>query len=138
MIVYRKLIKDEVTEQLMQKKEKALDKISRLAYKDLIFNVKDDIKEGRFERGTFNGDIYTVILKQDSVHEFVYGKIEAIFKVDHEKKTYEFIELEPSDFIMEVHRKVLPVYKGVMYRDARDKFKIDYALAKKYSDNKTR
>lgn len=137
MIVYRKLIKDEVKEQLMQKKEKALDKISRLAYKDLIFNIKDDIREGRFERGTFNGDIYTVALKQDSVHEFVYGKIEAVFKVDHENKTYEFLELEPSDFIMEVHRKVLPVYKGVMYRDARDKFKIDYALAKKHSDNKT-
>ena len=137
MIVYRKILRSEPEEQKMHIKEKALDKISRLAYKDLIFNVKKDVQEGIFERGTFDGDIYRVKLKQDSVHEFVYGKIEAIYRIDHKEKRYEFLEIEPADFIMEVHRKALPVYKGVMYRDERDKFKIDYALAKRHNDNKT-
>ena len=121
----------------MHIKEKALDKISRLAYKDLIFNVKKDVQEGIFERGIFEGDTYRVKLKQDSVHEAVYGKIEAVFKIDHKEKRYDLVEIEPADFIMEVHRKILPIYKGVMYRDERDKFKIDLALAKKHSDNKT-
>lgn len=138
LIVYRRVSHGSFEDQQMHIKEKALDKVSRLAYKDLIFNVKEDIQEGRFERGTFNGDIYTVKLKQDSVHEFVYGKIEAVFRINEDNKTFEFLEIEPADFIMDVHRKILPIYKGVMYRDDRDKFKIDYALTKKNNDYKAR
>ena len=136
MSLYRQVVSDREY-QIMVVKEKALDKVSRLAYKDLIFNVIPEIKEGNFERGTFEGDMYKVVLKQDSVHEFVYGKIEVIFKIDHLNKIFEFIEIEPADFIAEVHKRILPIYKGVMYRDDRDKFKIDYALTKKHSDNKT-
>ena len=136
MIVYRRISRGTIDDQLMRIKEKALDKVSRLAYKDLIFNVKEEIRNGIFDRGTFEGDIYRVALKQDSVHEFVYGKIEAVFRINHEEKTFEFLEIEPSEFIMEVHRKILPIYKGVMYRNDRDKFKIDYALTKRHNDHK--
>lgn len=134
--IYRKVSGGPVHAQRIRIKAKALNAISQIAYKDFKYKVEKDLLEGTFKRGTFNGDIYTVILEQDDLHKFVYGDISAVFKVDKDKKVYEIIEIEPADFIMSMHMKPFPIYKGMVCRDAKDKFRIDYALTKRQNDNK--
>lgn len=128
--------KDSYMIQLFHVKEEALEKVSKRAYKELIFEIKKEIRAGNFERGIFEDNIYKVPLSVDPILKQVYGNFEAFFIIDHENRTFQYLKIEPEEFLMRVHKQALPIYKGIPYRDAKDKFKIDLAI--RQNDNKTR
>lgn len=132
---FKCVVVDTYSQQALHIRERALKKVSEVAYKDLIFNIKKEIRRGEFNRGPIIDNIYRAQIKIDPIIEAVYGKFEALYELDLDNKTYKMLRIEPEDFIMDVHKKILPVYRGIIYRDEKDKFKINIALCNRNRDN---
>lgn len=104
------------------KKIRSLKKYCPQAYKFIIFNFKDvylDVKDGK----------YSLNLPTSNEFKVVYGQIKLIYRVKN--KTIKFIDLEPTDFLMDGYKFDLKVYKSMFYRNTKDKFKIDLMLEMK-------
>ena len=104
------------------KKLRSLKKYCPQAYKFIIFNFKDvylDVKDGK----------YTLNLPTSNEFKVVYGQIKLIYRVKN--KTIKFVDLEPTDFLMDGYKFDLKVYKSMFYRNTKDKFKIDLMLEMK-------
>ena len=91
-----------------------LKKYCPLAYKDLIFN-KSEIFQNE------NG-LYKVKLKTTKEFEQLYGAIELVYEVNDD--TIILINLEPADFFLDAHKRLLDIYEGMPFRNDKDKFKI--------------
>ena len=91
------------------------------AYKDLIFNInlQDLINSGD---GVHKKKLFT-----SELFRLVYGQIELIYSVKNGKIIIE--NLMPQDFLLDGHINLLDVYKGMPFRNKKDKFKIDLSLA---------
>ena len=99
------------------KKMRSLKKYCMRSYKDLIFNTQ--LREFySLADGTYIRDLYT-----SEEFKFVYGQIQLIFSVNAGHVVIE--NLLPSEILLDGYLNLLNVYKGVPYRNDKDKFKID-------------
>ena len=98
------------------KKYKALKRYCYKSYKFLAFHIKDF--PGSEQEGTYVVDIPT-----DEIFKRVHGQIRLKYSVKNNVVIVE--DLEPSNFFLEGYMYDLETYKGIPYRNDRDKFKID-------------
>lgn len=99
------------------KKMRSLRTYCMRSYKDLIFNT-DLKKTHTMKDGTYSINLYT-----SEEFKFVYGQIQLIYTV---KNGHTVIEnLLPQQILLDGYFNLLDVYKGVPYRNDKDKFKID-------------
>ena len=66
---------------------------------------------------------YIVDIPTDEIFKRVHGQIKLKYSVKNNAVIVE--DLEPSNFFLEGYMYDLETYKGVPYRNDRDKFKID-------------
>ena len=103
------------------KKLRSLKTYCPIAYKELIFEVKKELassmKDGKYERN----------LKTSNDFRFIYGQIKLIYSVNNGVITME--NIEPSQFLLDGYMSSLDIYKGICYRDKKDKFKIDLFIS---------
>lgn len=100
-----------------KKKMRSLKTYCPRAYKDLIFNVNMNdlfsLKDG----------IYKKDLQTSEEFKFVYGQIQLIFSISQGDVVIE--DISPQQFFLDGYFNLLEIYKGIPYRDAKDKFKIN-------------
>lgn len=105
------------------KKLRSLKTYCPRAYKDLLFYT--NIEELRtYSNGRHYKNLYT----SDEFRE-VYGQIKLIFSVCKGNIVIE--DLEPQQFLLEGHYHLLETYRGMPYRNDKDKFKIELMLKRK-------
>lgn len=107
-----------IDENNFRRKERALRKYIMVAYKYWIFEVvpklqKENKKDGKYE----------LELPVDKLFEKVYGKLKVLFSVKNDVVILE--DIVPNEILTDMFNKELPTYKGVPYRNEKDKFKIE-------------
>lgn len=111
---------------LYKKKQRALAKYFRKAYKYLIFEAVPKLKEP----GKIDG-LYQVELPVDDLFVKVYGKLLLKFNVKNDVAMIE--DIVPNDILIACYEKDLPIYRGIPYDTKKDleKIKIMEALCEK-------
>lgn len=105
------------------KKFRSLKTYCPRSYKDLIFNI--DKKEFHTqEDGKYIQDIYT-----SDEFRYVYGQISIVYTVTDGNVLVE--DLLPNEFLLDGYFNMLDTYKGMPYRNQKDKFKIDMFMLRK-------
>ena len=99
------------------KKLRSLRTYCPFAYKDLRFRIP------REELFSTNEGIHIVNLPTSKEFEFLYGKIRFIYEV--KEQTVIIHDIEPADFLLSGFNSSLQVYRGMYFRNDKDKFKID-------------
>lgn len=99
------------------KKLRALKKYCMKAYKHFNFEF---MGKKLFDKKNGN---YIYNLPTSSEFKFVYGQIRLKYKIID--KTIIIEDLEPSQFFLDGYSFDLNTYKGLFYRNDKDKFKID-------------
>ena len=113
-------ILDYVNENEYKKKEKAIKKYNMLAYKKLIFEYYNDLREGRFpgvcvETDKQNGiSKYELKLPTDRMFSNVHGPLMLHYSVYEQQRMVMLNTLTPEDVLTEGHMEELSTYKGVM------------------------
>lgn len=107
-----------VDENEFKKKERAIKKYFMGAYKYWIFEAVPKLQK----ENKIDGQ-YELELPVSNLFKKVYGNVKVLFSVKNDVVILE--NIEPSDILTDMHRKELPSYKGVPYRNERDKFKIE-------------
>ena len=102
---------------LYKKKQRALAKYFRKAYKYLIFEAVPKLKEP----GKIDG-LYQVELPVDDLFVKVYGKLILKFSVKNDVAMIE--DIEPSGILIACYEKDLPIYRGIPYDTKKDLEKI--------------
>lgn len=107
-----------IDENNFRKKERVLKKYIMVAYKYWIFEVvpklqKENKKDGQYE----------LELPVDKLFEKVYGKLKVLFSVKNDVVILE--DIVPNEILIDMFNRELPTYKGVPYRNEKDKFKIE-------------
>ena len=110
------------------KKQGALKKYLQKSWKYLEFQVIPKLKKEHKKGGE-----YEVDLLGDQLFNQVYGNLKLLFRVEDDVAILE--DIIPNDIILEMHRRELPTYKGIPYRDNKDLFKIKM-LEEKENDRK--
>lgn len=100
------------------KKMRAIRKYLIKPYKHWIFEVVPKLKQTNKKDGS-----YEIELPVDKLFKKVYGEIKIMFSVKNDVVILE--NIEPNDILIAMHDCLLPTYKGIPYRDSKDKFKID-------------
>ena len=100
------------------KKERALKKYIMGAYKYWIFDAVPILQRENKKDGS-----YELELPVDKLFEKVYGKVKILFTVKNDIVILE--DIVPSEILLDMFRSELPTYKGVPYRNEKDKFKIE-------------
>lgn len=98
------------------KKKRALRTYCPKAHKDLIFINKKGLQYD--VDGRYSLDLYT-----SKEFKFVYGQIKLIYIIKNGNIILE--DITPQQFLLDGYSTMLGIYKGIFYRDNRDKFKID-------------
>lgn len=102
------------------KKYRGLKKYCPRAYKYLIFEIMNkhnySDKAGKYE----------IELPTDERFKMVYGQIKLIYT--RTSKAIVLEDIKPSDILEDGYMYLLNTYKGVPYRNEKDKFKIDMAM----------
>lgn len=110
-----------------KKKLRSLKTYCPIAYKQLIFRVKKELLID-IEDGTYFKD-----LKASQEFKFIYGQIKLVYSV---RKGIIIMEsIEPSQFFLDGYMSSLDTYKGIYYRNKKDKFKIDLVMQMKKERN---
>lgn len=110
------------------KKFRSLKTYCPRAYKELIFKInKDDFYNK--PNGKYKIDLYT-----SREFKYVYGQISLVYSV--EDKTVIIEDLLPNDFFLTGYYELLKNYKGIPYRNKKDKFKIDLFMSIKKMEEK--
>lgn len=127
-------ILDYVNENEYKKKEKAIKKYNMLAYKKLIFEYYNDLREGKFpgvcvETDKQNGiSKYELKLPTDRMFANVHGPLVLHYSVYENQRMVMLNTLTPEDVLTEGHMEELSTYKGVMVTNShkdKDMFKIN-------------
>ena len=133
-------ILDYVNENEYKKKEKAIKKYNMLAYKKLIFEYYNDLREGKFqgvcvETDKQNGiSKYELKLPTDRMFANVHGPLMLHYIVYDNQRMVMLNTLTPEDVLTEGHMEELCTYKGVMVTNShkeKDMFKINLFNAMK-------
>ena len=101
-----------------KKRERALRKYLMGAYKYWIFDALPKLKKENKIDGK-----YELELPVDKLFKKVYGDVKVLFSVENDVVILE--DIEPSMVLLDMFRRELPSYKGVPYRNEKDKFKIE-------------
>ena len=107
-----------INENEFRKKERAIKKYLKPAYKYWIFEVIPKLQKENKIDGS-----YELELPVDKLFEKVYGKLVVLFSVKNDGVILE--DIKPNEILTDMHKKILPVYKGIPYRNEKDKFKIE-------------
>jgi len=127
-------ILDYVNENEYKKKEKAIKKYNMLAYKKLIFEYYNDLRDGNFqgvcvETDKQNGiSKYELKLPTDRMFANVHGPLMLHYSVYEKQRMVMLNTLTPEDILTEGHMEELTTYKGVMVTNShkeKDMFKIN-------------
>ena len=127
-------ILDYINENEYKKKEKAIKKYNMLAYKKLIFEYYNDLRDGNFqgvcvETDKQNGiSKYELKLPTDKMFANVHGPLMLHYIVYEKQKMVMLNTLTPEDVLTEGHMEELSTYKGVMVTNShkeKDMFKIN-------------
>jgi len=127
-------ILDYVNENEYKKKEKAIKKYNMLAYKKLIFDYYNDLRDGNFqgvcvETDKQNGiSKYELKLPTDKMFANVHGPLMLHYSVYEKQRMVMLDTLTPEDVLTEGHMEELTTYKGVMVTNShkeKDMFKIN-------------
>ena len=107
-----------IDENEFKKRERVLKKYLMGAYKYWIFEAipklqKENKIDGKDE----------LELPVDKLFKKVYGDVKVLFSVKNDVVILE--DIEPSMVLLDMFRRELPSYKGVPYRNEKDKFKIE-------------
>lgn len=100
-----------------RKKLRSLKTYCPFAYKDFVFNVIKKIMLNHPD------GVFKVELKTTKDFKFIYGQIELVYSVKDNKIIME--NIEPAQFLLDGYTSSLGTYKGVCFRNKKDKFKID-------------
>ena len=101
-----------------KQKERTLKKYCMNAYKYWNFDVLPKLKQTNKKDGQ-----YELELPVSKLFIKVYGEVKVLFSVKNDVVILETIV--PDEILTAMYRKELPTYKGVPYRNDRDKFKIE-------------
>ena len=107
-----------IDENEFKKKERALRKYLVSAYKYWIFDVVPKLQKENKIDGK-----YEIELPVSNLFKKVYGELKILFTVKNDVVILE--DIQPTEILTAMFRKELPTYKGIPYRDAKDKFKIE-------------
>ena len=104
------------------KKYRSLKMYCPKSYKYICFHVLKNLRKD--DPGKYIESIPT-----DSIFSLVYGEVQLIYSVVKGRIVVE--DLFPADFLLDGYTRVLDTYKGIPYRDAKDKFRINLILKRK-------
>ncbi len=104
------------------KKYRSLKLYCPKSYKYVCFHLLKNLKVK--DAGKHIASIPT-----DLIFSLVYGEVQLIYSVVNGRIVIE--DLFPSDFLLEGYTRVLDTYKGIPYRNAKDKFRINLILKRK-------
>lgn len=104
-----------------QKKVRFLAKYFRKTYKHLIFDILPTLKHKGDIEGTH---IYKLPI--DSAFNRVYGELELHYSVKDKAIVLE--DITPGEILIAGYMDLLPIYKGIPYRDKKDLSKIKLAM----------
>lgn len=107
-----------IDENEFSKKMRAIRRYSMNAYKYWIFEALPILKRENKKDG-----VYELELPVNEVFKKVYGDVKVLFSVKNDVVILE--DITPSEMLMNMFMGDLPTYKGIPYRDSKDKFKID-------------
>lgn len=133
-------ILDYVNENEYKKKEKAVKKYNMLAYKKLIFEIYNDLREGNFQGVCVEVDKknnvskYELKLPTDKMFAKVHGPLMLHYTVYSMQNIIMLNTITPEDVLTEGHMEELTTYKGVMVTNShkeKDIFKINLFNAMK-------
>lgn len=100
------------------KKIRAIRRYSMNAYKYWVFDAVPTLKKENKVDGS-----YELELPVNEIFKKVYGAVKVLFSVKNDVVIIE--NIVPDDILMTMFMQDLPTYKGVPYRNNKDKFKID-------------
>ena len=101
------------------KKKRVLRTYFTRSYKYLIFNVHNGLLTGKQEDGN-----YKINLPTDELFELTYGKLQLVYSVIENTAILE--DILPTELLTDAYRRMLPIYKGIPYRDKKDLFKLKF------------
>lgn len=107
-----------IDENEFKKRERVLKKYLMRAYKYWIFEAIPKLQKENKIDGK-----YELELPASELFKKVYGEVKVLFSVKDDVVILE--DILPRDILTDMHRKELPAYKGIPYRDEKDKFKIE-------------
>ena len=113
-------------------KERTLRKYNKLAYKKLVFDFYENLKQGNF-LGTIvesnkKNTSYELKVPTDKLFEKVHGEIRLHYTVYNDKNVVLLTNITPEEILDEAHASELETYKGVIIsksNPARDMFKVN-------------
>lgn len=98
-------------------KLKAIRKYFPLTHKYLIFAFFPKLKQCNKKDG-----VYSVELPTDNNFKKIYGSLIINFTIIEDKAVIE--DILPSEILLDMYNQLLPIYKGIPFRDEKDYFKI--------------
>lgn len=116
------------------KKEKSIKKYNMLAYKKLIFEYYESLKNGDLlgkivsTNSKKNTKSYELKIPTDEMFAKVHGEMVLHYTVYEDKNVILLETITPEELLMEGHKSELTTYKGVMISKnnaERDMFKIN-------------
>lgn len=107
-----------IDENEFKKRERAIRKYFMGAYKYWVFEAIPKLQKENKIDGK-----YKLELPVSNLFKKVYGKVRVLFSVKNDVVILE--DIEPSEMLLDMFRKELPIYKGIPYRNEKDKFKIE-------------
>lgn len=109
------------------KKLRALKTYCMRTYKYFIFELTDEDFESK--DGSYSCD-----LPISDEFRLIYGQIKLIYTIKNSQIILD--DLEPISFFVDGYMKELNTYKGIYYRDDKDKFKINLLNCLKKEEKK--
>ncbi len=109
-----------------RKLERALKKYNMSAYKELMFYIYPDLRNGKLIGNKIGHNLYEVELPTPDLFSKVHGMISLVYRF--ENNSIYLVEIRPSEILMENHRDELITYKGVLISKenaSKDMFKIN-------------
>lgn len=109
-----------VDENDFRKKYRGLKKCCPRAYKYLMFEIMN--------KCNYSNEIgkHEIELPTDEKFKMVYGQIKLVYS--RTQKAILLEDIQPADILKDSHICLLNTYRGVPYRNERDKFKIDMVM----------
>ena len=113
-------------------KERTLRKYNKLAYKKLVFDFYESLKNGNFLGNIIeknkNNVSYELKIPTDDYFEKVHGEIRLHYTVYSDTNVVLLTNITPEEILGEAHASELETYKGVIIsksNPAKDIFKVN-------------
>ena len=104
-------------------------------YKDFMEYKSKKMREGLLVGEKIGDNKYFCEIEATEIMTFVYGKFGVEYHIDYEDNAYVLDKLCPEYFLKEGRLRYLETYKGIPIIGAREKFKIDFFIARDLREN---